>query len=346
VMAMFGSEREQTGYSHEPVGIIMDVSAFEAINQINQAFELFAQGRGILTETTVENFLVSLQALVGATFSYDEMNQMGGRALRTPHGHVKYVQRLSNINSFLADVKPQSPLFALEVETQFEDIFIANEVIAQEKRASITFNRVALSFLNQPEPMTLADYYKRVGLHFAEIVSDDRSKRQCEQYMHYRLPLLWAMKYQRALVVNYLSFNKEDFFDEIRLGVADDLQRVPPRRELVTPLCNLRPILPMRPIEASPIDAKPTSAFTTKAMFVGIFALAGISYLGSSALANSLTANAHDLIGGMSASLFVTVCTIGVPVVALLLYGLYLLCNNYREANNPMMSASNRLASV
>ncbi|MFI4963416.1 MAG: hypothetical protein ACHP6H_06135, partial [Legionellales bacterium] len=83
-MVMLGSRNERTGYSHEPVGIVVDISADpENCLKINR----FLDSK---ESADVSGIFEELQTLASHAFTYDEKNQAGGRALRTPYGHVKY----------------------------------------------------------------------------------------------------------------------------------------------------------------------------------------------------------------------------------------------------------------
>jgi len=147
-MVMIGSKSEQTGYSHEPVGAVMDMPAsLEPIYQVNVLLQA-----GLASLNDAQAFFGHLQSMLDTTFDYNEKNQAGGRALRTPYGRVNYTEYLSNLNQYLAEQKvtDNSPLAAWKIETSFADIFTPDEALAQRERISITFNRAALAILKTP----------------------------------------------------------------------------------------------------------------------------------------------------------------------------------------------------
>lgn len=213
-LIMLGSEAEQTGYSHEPVGIIVDVPTdSECIMVVNQYISQLKQKK--MTADDLFVFLIYLKRLTENSFSYHEKNQIGGRALRTPHGHVRYVQYESAINSLLKNlnITDENPLALLKVETSFEDIFTANEALAQQAYNGVTFNRVALFLL---EKQNLPEFCRAVAAYFNETVLRHPDLRpQYQRYISQRLPLLWAMKHQPQMAVEYLIKQEKDILTNI-----------------------------------------------------------------------------------------------------------------------------------
>lgn len=212
---MLASENELTDYSHEPVGIIMDLSAIASIEKIDGFIEKLTKQQLLASE--VLPFLQALQELVAQTFSYDEKNQTGGRALGTPYGHAKYVEYQTKLNLFIASCTHQQlkeVIAALKVESEFQDIFTDNEATAKHQRGSVTFNREALTLLR-------ADYanFKAFEMHlrqrFVTELAEFTTAACYNYYFETRLPLIWAMKYQPQLVVEFFSKTDPTIFHVI-----------------------------------------------------------------------------------------------------------------------------------
>ncbi len=223
-LAMLGGEKEQTGYSHEPVGIVVDVcSGLAAIRQVNGFVEKLNLQEPSFSEAEVSDFLENLQGLLSSTFSYDEKNQVGGRALRTPSGQVKYIEYQSDLHSIFAEDEKReesSPLAALQVETQFGDIFTADQDRAQKEQASVSFNRYALLLLREEDfegDFGWTEFYEKVAEYHVDFIKEDQSKQKYEAYLNQRLPLLWVMKYDPENAANYFSAENENpgLFDDM-----------------------------------------------------------------------------------------------------------------------------------
>jgi hypothetical protein len=217
-LAMVGSRRECTGYSHELVGIIMDISSdISNMLKLNQNIEQL-RTQQLLQADAIQAFFASLQTLVTHTFSYDEKNQAGGRALRTPYGHVKYVQYLTGINHFIQTQTPENQriVSALKLETSFEEIFTSNEQLAQEERASITFNRKCFSLLSEKFENPAA-FSQVVRTHFVKELGDPLTQKTYQDYIKERLPLLWAMKYHPDIAAAYLAQPNHEILNQRRL---------------------------------------------------------------------------------------------------------------------------------
>lgn len=173
---LLGTEAQQTGYSHEFVGVIMDASQFPIAKMGTHA-------------TALQNFYKQLQTLLQHTFSYDEKNQLGGRALRTSTGTACYVEYLSS---------NYAHKFPFNIETSFADIFIENRQQAQALRASVTFNRMVLGLLKDFE----GPFETFVDL----VVTDCETHHVLGDYQPFmteRLPPWWALKHQPALVLKH-----------------------------------------------------------------------------------------------------------------------------------------------
>lgn len=226
-LIMLGSENERTGYSHEPVGIIIDapsdLSSYEIIDNYLSAvgsIDLNTQGATLSDDTS--SFLLALQKVIETTASYNEKNQMGGRALRTPYGHVGYREYGTHLNTYLKQAPPSSALQALKIETQFEDIFTANELRAQEERYSVSFNREVISLLTH-EYATIQDFYTAVCKHFLKELNEDSAQEKFLNFINQRLAFLWTIKYQPEIACTYLQKLDESSFDSFKLNL-DDVQ--------------------------------------------------------------------------------------------------------------------------
>ncbi len=218
VFAMLGSVAVRTGYSHEPVGIVVDtptpLAAVQIINQwMNRSHRLTTEG--------LQGFYSALNDLIAHTLSYDEKNQAGGRALRTPHGQVRYVEYLSKIHQTLQhETRPALQLF--RVETSFSDIFIPDEEKAKEARASINFNRALIPMLAAvPEGLSYEDFIKRARRHFRKELSNPQTDTQCRRYLEERLPLAWTIKCAPETALAYFAATDEAVLQDYRTSLAE-----------------------------------------------------------------------------------------------------------------------------
>lgn len=210
---MIGGEKERTGYSHEPVGIVVDApSNLHNMRRIDQFIDKLDQKA--LQEKDIPEFFGCLQTLARESFSYDEKNQAGGRALRTPYGYVRYIQYQTKLNEFIEKSVQHFSLLALKLETQFQDIFTSDEKLAQEQRASITFNRETILLLEQ-NFSDIRAFSLAICKRFSKELKDKNSKQQYENYIYSRLPLLWSMKYQPAIATQYFGTFDEGIFEKL-----------------------------------------------------------------------------------------------------------------------------------
>ena len=202
---MVGSSKERTGYSHEPLGIVVDAPA--GIDNM-LAIDVFIKKLDTkqLEIAHIKPFFTALQVLANDTLSYDEKNQAGGRALRTPYGHGKFVQYQTSINKLItiSQKAGNKAIFALKLESQFDDIFTSDEKSAQEERASITFNREAFSLLDR-EYNDINKFYIDVCRRFKKQLLSNETQEQYNHYINERLPLIWAMKYEPAVALEYFA---------------------------------------------------------------------------------------------------------------------------------------------
>lgn len=205
-LVLLATPAEQTGYSHEPVGIIVDMPApQEALVAVNQAIARLKANQ--LSADEMRAFLNHLKILAQHSFSYDEKTQVGGRALRTPHGKVKYIQYQSTIKRWLEEEKisHEDPLSVFKIETRFDDIFTADNLLAEQERASINFNRAALSLLRTENNFSLLEFSQAVAHYFAaEIEHQPALQISYQTYLKQRLPLLWALQHQPQQAKEYL----------------------------------------------------------------------------------------------------------------------------------------------
>lgn len=213
-MLMLGTEDERTGYSHEPVGIILDIPS--NIDNMLQLNRLIAN---LSTLETASLLFDSLHQLTLDTYSYDEKNQAGGRALRTPIGRARLLEYPSDISDFLA-INANShrlPLQLLRVETSFADIFVADEQYAQAARASIEFNRTLIQLLQESgAEFTLAMAMHAIQQKFSRKLSDRMTEDQYRNYIEQRLPLAWAMKYQPDCAAAYFRTLEQSGLPELQ----------------------------------------------------------------------------------------------------------------------------------
>jgi len=209
-MVLLGTTNEATGYSHEPIGIIADIpDSYKVMGEINHTLFVYQYGASDGTRqppiAMAESFYQGLVAQCQATFSYDEKNQAGGRALRTPFGQVRYLEFNTKLKEFISEHAQTMPcLYALEIETTFVDIFNSDEAYTAKQRASIQFNRAALMRLAQEDFSNFDDYRKAVSVHFKGELCDQRTKKEYQTFLSERLPLLFALKYAPKLAQDFL----------------------------------------------------------------------------------------------------------------------------------------------
>ncbi|MBA2709173.1 MAG: hypothetical protein H0U57_01070 [Tatlockia sp.] len=216
-MAMLGSASERTGYSHEPVGIIIDVPVnYSIFNNIK--LNLSNLSTKVFEKEELGPFIHTLEVLAKNSFSYDEKNQAGGRALRTPYGQVKFVEYLSDLNQFVARNEHHLAMRVLKMETQFQDIFTSDELKAQEERESIRFNRESISLLGM-EFASINEFYKALCLRYENKLVDPQTSLQYVQFIEERIPLLWSMKHDPELAISYFNDPNELKFAELKDGM-------------------------------------------------------------------------------------------------------------------------------
>jgi len=196
-LAMMASKKQQTAYSHEPIGIIVDVPAIPAVmSEINFCL------KNVKTNEEITALLENIQLLIKHTESYDEKQQMGGRALRTPKGHVSYMESQTDLNDVLHN-KNRSALMALQVETSFSDIFNADEEHVKQVRASTTFNRFALKSLESDAHADFESYTLAICQHVKRYLADETCENLYTTYIQERLPFLWTMRYHPEHALAY-----------------------------------------------------------------------------------------------------------------------------------------------
>lgn len=171
---LIGSEAQQTGYSHEFVGAIVDASIWDLEAQPKK-FELNAS-------TDFQAFYEQLQDLLAHSFSYDEKNQIAGRALRTSSGTASYIEYLSP--NYDRD-------FIFNIETSFTDILLEDKEQANRLRASVSLNRMVLSLLEEFDgPFETFVSHVLAHCQTRHLVEDFRG------FLAERLPAWWALKCQ------------------------------------------------------------------------------------------------------------------------------------------------------
>lgn len=220
VMTLIGSARERTGYSHEPVGIVVDAPAdIDRLVSINGFIEKLDTAE--LSSLDIEHFFTDLQALTQDTFSYDEKNQAGGRLLRTPYGQGRFIQYQTKINALVAQGQAAGnhAISALKLETSFQDIFTFDEQQAQEERASISFNREAFILLKQ-DKADINSFYKAVYRRFGKELQSESTQEQYNQYISHRIPLIWAMKYEPETALQYFTEQRDTVFERIKSTIT------------------------------------------------------------------------------------------------------------------------------
>lgn len=171
---LMGTEAQQTGYSHEFVGAIVDASGMT----IRQSFISFTSDPVL--------YYAYLQDLLQYSFSYDEKNQIGGRALRTVSGTASYLEYLSPNYS-------RESIF--NIETSFSDIFIEDKNLAKHYRSMVMFNRMILATLNEFDGS-----FDAFVDHIVAHCHKDGLLEEYHSLMEEHLPAWWALKYQPELV--------------------------------------------------------------------------------------------------------------------------------------------------
>jgi hypothetical protein len=252
VFAMLGSSAERTGYSHEPVGMVVDIpTSLESLQTLN---EWMGGDRQKQTSQELQLFWSALSDLIHHTLSYDEKNQAGGRALRTPHGQARYIEYLSSIPLILQrTTRPEWQLF--RVETSFSDIFIPDEKQAKEARTSINFNRKLIKMLAEmPVGMDYASAIDRVIHQFNKKLSDPNTATQYRQYLHERLPLAWLIQYAPDQALEYFKETNETLFQDYRAKLDTAINTA----------IALYVTTEVTPTEATPTEATPTEVTPTE----------------------------------------------------------------------------------
>ena len=198
----------------------MDIpSNIENLNRLNAFLKLCEEGR--LTVDDMEPLRQFLVQHMSDSFSYDEKNQAGGRALRTPKGQARFIEyqtRVNDIFSEVIDLKIFFPLRLFAIETSFEDIFTPDEARAQEVRMSTTFNRALLQLIHEEhhEQITFPVFLRVVREYFRVACLDPLINEHYRRYMDERLPLAWAMKYEPILAADYFNTRDPHCFDGLR----------------------------------------------------------------------------------------------------------------------------------
>jgi hypothetical protein len=244
-MILLGGPSEQTGYSHEPVGMVVNVPVIEPVVDFSQPF----------TSDDIPQLFAFLNTIVKETWSYHEKNQAGGRCLRALKGSAVYLEYLSSINEWLKDKPKNSPLQALQVETSFGDIFTTDSEAAQQACAAITFNRTAIETLNKHDFSSFAVFKATVHYVFAQ----QNTQAQFACYDD-RLPFLWCLRYNPELAAQF--FNTQDIF------LFNALKTQAPAAPIIpltaTPIIPLTatPIIPLTATPIIPLTATPIIPLT------------------------------------------------------------------------------------
>ena len=179
---LIGTEAQQTGYSHEFVGTIVDTSYLALMQNFDSMLlnKTFAPFSGDQREHY--NYL---QQLLDHSFSYDEKNQIAGRALRTASGTASYLEYMSPNYDRNAE---------LNIETSFNDILIENKALAVGYRNSVMFNRLMLSLLRDFE----GSFTEWVD-HVVAYCQEHDLLNAYQPFIETRLPNWWAIKFESAL---------------------------------------------------------------------------------------------------------------------------------------------------
>lgn len=230
VLAMLADEPQRTGYSHQPVGIVVDVPAhIDLIREINsQAGHL--KGAEVTAEV-LKGLLSNLYRLTKNTYSYAAKEQMGGRALRTPHGCVSYVECVTGVNAAVTLRAEDRPLLqVLMVESSFADIFTADATHATTMQQAITFNREAINLLHTREHVNCTKYILEVWNEFARDffaieLQAAGTATECRQAIVTKLTFLWAMHNEPARVVAYMKTGDfaADYFNKVLPAIPNAL---------------------------------------------------------------------------------------------------------------------------
>lgn len=210
---LIGSPNERTGYSHPPTGIIVDVPTYTSvhIDKLLNGIE-----NNSFDEKVLGGVWEDLVELTDDSFPYDEKNQVGGRALRTPFGYTRYVEYQSNLNLFLEKYKACLALQAFKVETQFEDIFTTDQNRATEIRDSVNFNRETIILLKRNKFPTIRHFTRAVKKRFRDELLDEDRQLKFNQFIDQRLPLLWSLKEETSLAKEYFLTLNENVFEAKR----------------------------------------------------------------------------------------------------------------------------------
>lgn len=220
-LALLGTKDERTGYSHEPVGIVVDLPGnLNAAQSINGFLKFQPKDAD-----SVSLFYFNLKQWAANSFGFDEKNQAGGRALRTPYGKVKYLEYQSDWLDFLKTQpeEVEQVLSGLTLETPFESIFTDKEEAAHLARDSVHFNRSALKLLDKPYKH-YKHFVESLSLEFKAELEDEKTKARYQDFIKHRLPLLWSIKYQPDLAAAY--FNSHDLAATLTKAIALETSEV------------------------------------------------------------------------------------------------------------------------
>lgn len=171
---LIGTEAQQTGYSHEFVGAIVDTSLLSRTHQFVSCIE------------DPQQYYLYLQYLLQHSFSYDEKNQIGGRALRTASGTASYIE-------YLSPNYDRESIF--NIETSFNDILIEDKALAANYRNSVMFNRMTLGLLNNFDGS-----FEMFVDHVATHCQTHGLYHHYQPLLQQRLPQWWALKHQADLL--------------------------------------------------------------------------------------------------------------------------------------------------
>ncbi len=229
-MLLFATPAELTGYSHEPIGNMLEVPNPKI--DYRRLSVLLGQERFI--ESDVEELLPLIHFIARTSRSYDAKNQAGGRAIRTPYGQVRYIEYLSDLNAFLArhNFGEHIALSLFQVEVSFNDIFTFDSQHAEQIREKTKLNRQLLLLLD--------DFYKYCGDNRDEylsilcrMISFSLLRENVEIALdnQYRMALFIAMTLQPELACNYLNDPEQDLscFDDILRVLTTEYARVKER---------------------------------------------------------------------------------------------------------------------
>lgn len=175
---LLGTEAQQSGYSHEFVGTIVDASSLS----IKEPF--VARAHSI---AEVQRLYVQLQTLLTHSFSYDEKNQIGGRALRTSSGTAHYIEYLSPY---------YNRTFVFNIETSFADIFIENKEQAKALRTAVMLHRLLLRLVSERDGS-----FSECVDYVLQYCQTHGLLAEYQGYMATCLPAWWSLKNQPERVV-------------------------------------------------------------------------------------------------------------------------------------------------